>query len=155
MVIAIDEKCPLKFVFPEDRDKPEKEQPFFLIKPLLQSELIEFYNRFAPKDGTTESIHSYNDVIEFVGPLLVGWGNFKNAEGEDIEFVPGDTEKNLNRFTMKDTLALITGILEVNQISDVDLKNSSLGQLSSGGSTNLNAVSAPNGDQKKDEDTGA
>lgn len=115
MAVAIDPNVPSVYNLKRDRELPESERTRFLIRPMLFSDCIKFQKM--QESGKLE--RNPNVLFEIINKFLFGWENYKNGDGDLVEFVRlskeemEDPEKmftNLDKLSMPDTMELFEEI---------------------------------------------
>lgn len=121
MAIAIDSSSKLEMIIASDRGKPKEEQTIFYVRPMTVKEMRKLHQKW--KGGSVpEADFSFDELLDMITSFLVGWRNFKNAEGKEVPFVPGSKE-NIERFSIDLLMELWAGIMEVQRLEEVASKN--------------------------------
>lgn len=125
MAIAIDITQPVPYIVPSDRKLPANEQTTFFIQVLSVGQAMLLATKFASlkdKIGTNGHALPLDEVRHMLNDFVVGWVNFRTANGKEVPFIP-KAETNWDYLSMGTLGELLTGILEVNQLSEAQQKN--------------------------------
>ncbi len=119
MAIALNLKA-VDFVLKCDKDLPPEEQTIFKIKPLTAKQYMEMADTMEYSGETVKhmGLATYNMLK--IG--LIGWKNFKDAEGNDVSFIT-NMDDNLNRIPADYRMELSTKITELTTPSIEKVKN--------------------------------
>ena len=128
MVIAVDPQAVLEWVHPDERELPADQRTVFLFRPLAAPEAREFMR---PSESEDRVLELAWDAMRLT---LIGWRNFKLANGSDASFervtetVNGRSrqvasEKTLGYVPATYAAALMTAVMELNRLGVTERKN--------------------------------
>jgi hypothetical protein len=128
MVIAINPNIPLRYVLRDDRNNPSENQTTFLFKVITKGKLSELEADFERivknKEGSAVNTDNVSIVLN---KFLIGWENFKDTEGNTIEFVTDSKgvpkEEIWDYFYVSDLIELCEAVLVLNKLSGKEVKN--------------------------------
>lgn len=133
-IIAIDPDATHRYIPKIARDWPVEDQPVFLIKTLkakeaanLQDGMTDAVVNKKDSNDTTVRIYSGTAAVKALKAGLVGWENFKDADGEDVEFRENNGTprmENFDRIPVKIRAELAEAITEGTFLTEQEEKNS-------------------------------
>lgn len=128
MPLAIDPNTPFDYVVKDDQNLPTESKTVFSIRPLTEREAREFEGGIKV-DSKTGQFTLDNREAEYQLLLrgLVGWRNFRDADGNDVEFLldgKGKCDpKNLDRIAQKYRTELADAIQSGMILTEADAGN--------------------------------
>ena len=130
MAIGISRKTKIPFILPRERELPKEQQTIFYLRSLSALTRGEYteYRSTLPSDGSgdkpLEGLAKWS--VRILKECLVGWENFKDAEGKDLPFSigPGDlaTDESIDCIGTNDIFALSVGAVNASFLSEEDKK---------------------------------
>ena len=112
---------PQPYILKEDREKDEEHQSVFQLKGLTN----EQWDNLVPKmwGKNTESINLLgSSATKIVKMILKGWDNFKDENGDDIEFSQKMSD-NLNRLSAGMRMEFALEAINRQQLTEDESKN--------------------------------
>ena len=107
----------------EDRELPEAEKPVFHFKLLSFGELCDLEDLLAEMREAESTRDVMVVTIKALHLCLVGWKNFKYADGEFVDF-QDQKKSDFPCFSAQVSQELIYGAMEKNNLTEEESKNS-------------------------------
>ena len=127
---TIDER---EYVLRADRELPEGQRTVFMLRPLTTRQQVRMQDKVkrnltetidTPDGSKIPSIDNINELsYERVLIGLVGWSNFKYADGSACVFDQADREGNLNKLEVSDIHELSVAIMDLSILDEGAVKN--------------------------------
>lgn len=131
MPIAIDPNATVDYILECDRKKEKEDQTVFELRWLTAQELARLEDgsltSIMSKENRPEfQIHSGSMQIKTLQIGLVGWRNFRDKDGNEIDFKQRNDQcakENLDYLHPQWRRELVEAITEMNQITEDETKN--------------------------------
>ena len=130
MPIAVNPGVPFDYVLKCDRELEPEQKTVFQLKPLTPSESAQLEDNLARVYASDETltVNTGTHTLKQLQMGLIGWKNFRNAEGEEIPFPERKDARlktaHLAYLAPEWRQEIANAIDEGNTVTETDLKNS-------------------------------
>lgn len=115
MSAGINPKKLREYVLKEDRELPEDRRPVFLLRPLTMFDRIEMSETYENDEKRLP-----RKMAHMVQLVLSGWRNFKDSDGEPLEFDPENPRAAVSCLRLDQMVELFNEVMQAESVTTED-----------------------------------